>query len=277
MKKIVFWQSARWSIAARLAVIAGVIAVSVQSDAAEARRRDGQPAPPAKASPRKGLDDRRLLREITEFEAALRDAAERGQKIVATMPDKPGAEIVENFDQMRRVLLDTKAAVTNLLARRNEIDKKGASVLQAAATVREQFLRLAKRIEEHIAELQKTGGSPEAIQSATQALRGVKETAERGEQMIVPLKELVSATQRDAESIFSELSAYPAIFDFALETAELYSISVGDGVEFAALVQSLGRARENMKSIVYLFSQAAEKAESALKNVPTAVIAGPTL
>ncbi len=99
-------------------------------------------------------------------------------------------------------------------------------------------------------------------------MQGIKEACQRGDAALVPLRELVMQTHREAQSIFVELETYPQIFSYAIEAADLYEKGLGEPASYVSVVQGLYKARENLRVIISTFIEAASKAEQALKKIP---------
>ncbi len=225
--------------------------------------REGPEPEPARAEP-----EAQIVRDTRAYELALRDLAAKAEEIVKAMPEDP-AQLSKDFHDLRGILVDARTNLLALLGRRKEIEAQAETVLKSAAAVRQSFVDLGKRIDESTEQLRRqTTDKPQAVESAARAMQGIKEACVRGDAAVAPLRDLVMQTHREAESIFVELEAYPQIFSYAIETAELYEKGLGEPASYISVVQGLYRARENLRVIISTFIEAASKAEQAIKKIP---------
>lgn len=215
-----------------------------------------------------------IIKDTRLYEVSLRDLALRADQIVKAMPEDPG-ELAKNFRNMHGILMEARTNLLAILDRKKEINSEAATVLQSAAGVRQSFFDLAKRIDVSIEELRrKTTDNPQAVESAVHALEGVKETCQKGDMAVTPLRDLVIRTHREAQGIFAELEAYPQIYEYAIEAADLYEKGLGEPASYANVIQGLYKARENLRSIISAFTEAASKAEEAIKKLPNVPASG---
>src|SRR5262249_3937295 len=150
-----------------------------------------------------------------------------------------------------------------------EIDAQAGVVLQSAADVRQSFADLSKRIEDRLLQVrQKETDNPKAVEAAAKALEGIKEACQSGESAVATLRELVLENHQPGVGIFAELELYPEIFDLAIQACDLYRKGIGEPASYAAVIEGLTKARENLRQIIKTFIQAAEKAEEAIKKIP---------
>ena len=211
-----------------------------------------------------------IIKETRIYEQTLRDLAEKAEQIVQQMPDKPD-QLARNFGELREVLMSARTNLTAILERKAQIDTQAQTVLQSAADLRQSFADLAKNIEDRLQQVrQKQTDNPRAVEAAASALEGIKAACQHGEIAIGPLRQLVLETHRQGQAIFAELEFYPQIFDYAIETCDLYKKGIGEPASYAAVVEGLTKARANLRSIIETFIQAAQKAEEAIKKIPPA-------
>lgn len=210
-----------------------------------------------------------LIKDARVYEATLREMADQARDVVQRMPEKP-EEMAKNFGEMGQVLVDAKGVLMAILKRRQEIDGYAGTVLQSAAGVRQAFCDLAKSIDDEVEEMRrKPTDNPQAVESASQALLSIKTACQKGEEAVAPLRELVLQTRKQAASLWTELELYPSVFEAAIKCCALYKRGIGEPASYAAVTQGLWTARENLRSIIVAFTQAAEKADEAISKVPT--------
>jgi phage shock protein A len=216
-----------------------------------------------------------IIKLTHTYESSLRDLAEKAQQIVQGMPDKPD-ELSRNFGDLRNVLIDARTNLSAIIARKPEIDAQAKTVLKSAADVRQGFLDMANKIEDRLQQIrQKQTDNPKALEAAANALEGIKAACQRGESAVGPLRQLVLETHRQGQAVFAELELYPQIFDFAIETCDLYQKGIGQPASYAAVVEALSKARTNLRAIIESFIQAAQKAEETIKKIPQPGTASP--
>ncbi len=113
------------------------------------------------------------------------------------------------------------------------------------------------------------GDNPQAAEHAVEAVKSIKLAAQRGSAVMIPMRESIVQSTRDAKGVFIEIGYYPQVFDLAIQCCTLFEEGLGPPENYKTLVDSLLKARLYMRAVVTSFTAAAEKAEKALKVLPT--------
>jgi hypothetical protein len=210
----------------------------------------------------------KVIADTRAYEAALNELAAKSQKIVNSMPSDFG-KVSKSFGDMGRLLRDAKKNLVAILSTRPELEAKADHILASSATTRQTFIDMDRKLDARIAELRKNdNANPEAIAGQVQLLEGVKTVCKRGQQVSIPLRDQVLASQTQCKGIFAEIEMYPQTFDIAIEACDLYRDGIGDSTAYVEVIQGLIKARENLRTIITQFTDAAKKAEDIIKQMP---------
>ena len=143
-------------------------------------------------------------------------------------------------------------------------------MLKNIAGAQQSFIDRAKRLDDKIDQVRaKSGDNPKASEGAIELYTGMKAGLAAAERAVLPLRDLVVQTAKEAKAIYAELGFYPEIFAEGIQISELYRDALGSPSDFNAVVNALAQAREHLRRVVETISQAAKKAEAAIRYVPT--------
>jgi len=216
-----------------------------------------------------------LTKSVKRFEGTLLDLAKRAQAVVETLPAKPD-ELPKSFAELEQILTGAMHTVSEMMHSKPQIEQQSQKVLASIATVQQSFIDVITKIEGAVESIRREPtDNPQQIESVADALTNVKGAAERGSKAVVPLRAVVIEAAQKAKGVFAELSHYQVILGYALEVTILYKRGLGEPASFAAMVESLSKARDHLRVIIKSVTEAAQKADEAVRSIPSMPLEAP--